>query len=149
MKKVKFIFWLLGVGCGTIGTGIIGTIISLQIQDELKLEEPRKQELYTSVEMIENVKTKDEKNQKQVEEVYPEKRESLAEEEQLRKVDISEEDTAVTICQRLEKEGLIDRADNFLAYIRACNKQRLLKHGSLWLPLNASYEVLLQELTSS
>lgn len=181
MKKIKFIFWLLGFGCGVTVTGIIGTFLSLKIESP-KIETSKSDQSMSYDRVIEtapsvlpteetsaniseaakeeqmakdSVKTPEEEPQEAVNapnesaNKTPEPSVVASDEKTMiyKEINIPKLASAKEICDLLAQEGFIEDSEAFLDYIRAQKKQRYLLHGNLNLPVGASMEVLLDELT--
>lgn len=170
MKKLKFTFWLLGFGCGVTVTGIIGAFVSLKIEapknDQVTIyekkvevtpstqptgelpvvmsESPKEEQVVNDTE-----KASVEEKQEEIKKPTPEPSEAISQKEEIvyKAIDIPKSASAKQICDLLEKEGFIEDSEAFLDYIRSQKKQRFLLHGKLSLPVGASMEVLLDELT--
>lgn len=140
MKKIKFGFWLLGLGCGMSLTGIIATLTTLHVSVQMPVQPVAQDESEPPVL---------EKNQAPIVVETKEKEVVLTEHEAPAAVEviIPEAMGAEGICHLLEAAGIVDRADNFLDYVRQCNVQNRLKSGKLILSTTLSYKELLAELT--
>lgn len=153
-KKEKFIFWIIGLGCGIILSGIVGTGISLRmlnnqlIQVNTKVEENRKETnesvdySSTQLEDLENVE----------EMALVESTDELANEEI---IEIPQETIDIfipagtgagEISYILEEKGIIESADTFVTYIANQNQARSLRQGSFEFPTNIDYDEALEIL---
>lgn len=169
MKKTKLTFWIIGFGCGMVTTGMIGALLCLNIKTTETIEsttqieqEQLKETTLPSLVDEQNEVTSDVNNQEQIEvekldesemEAETVLQETMQEKEVIQEATIKEviipsKVTAGEICRILEGAGIIDNADNFLTYIRAKQKQTQLKSGVYQLPINADYEIVLDELIS-
>ena len=152
MKKIKFTFWLLGFGCGMAFTGILGTFISLKVVPMSIVQETHKSlsedVAQSEGEMPTQLSQVDENAQNQQSNINGDgqESESLEQEALYREIDIPSVYSASEICQLLQEEGIVEDGKAFLEYIRERKLQRYLQDGHLKLPLNASYEELLNEL---
>ena len=55
---------------------------------------------------------------------------------------------ATTVCNVLERNGIIDNANNFKVYIYTQKKERLLRHGIVTFPIDGTYEEILRILVN-
>ena len=178
MKRVKFTFGIIGFGCGMVTSGMIGTLLSLNIKvpehastnaskEQVVIEEDKenshsKQEVISTETNIENEsstsKVSEDKAQKiqeeqaadHIQEKKDEPVENLTQSENsgVCEVIIPSKVSAGEICEILKDAGVIDDAENFLSYIKSRKKQTSLKSGQYTLPINANYEDILEALIS-
>ena len=169
MRQSKLTFWLIGFGCGMIVTGIIGAISTLNVstdkmkavisQDEVATQENNEFVEDAAQEIQDKKKVKEnqlEEATKEINEDYSgeniqttiENDTEFAKEEKVNEVIIPSQVTASEICKILQKNGIVQNSDDFLAYIKEQKKQTMLKSGKYILPIEGSYEEILKQLLS-
>lgn len=162
MKKVKVTFWIIGFGCGIVVTGIIGALLTLNVQqkekDEVYAESPKLEEsTIISPESISDESKQHnlvEDEQKKVENSAIETNENQEQnnvDEQVKVIQnviIPSKLNASEICEILEKNGVVKDGDDFLKYVKEQKKQTYLKSGEYNLPVEASYDIILNKLIS-
>lgn len=140
-KKQKFIYWLIGVGCGMVLSGMAMTFVGLS----LSKEEPTK-----SLDMVPIYEIEDTNVIKQ--EV---KSEALVEEEGAIKseastykwVQIPLNYNATQISKLLEDKEIIEDQKAFLEYLRKNKQTTKLRCGNQYLPIKGEYDTILSILT--
>ncbi|MHC1750511.1 MAG: hypothetical protein AB9856_19750 [Cellulosilyticaceae bacterium] len=147
-KKTKFIFWLIGLGCGMILSGIFMLVLVLQIQNP--------SETITGQGTYGTAQPKQEENEKlkkQDTETSPPKVleqasgvKEVPNEPQKIKLKIPPNIDSTDISILLEKEGIVDRAKGFETYIANQNKSTKLRAGTWEFPRNGAYEDVLNIL---
>ena len=169
MKKVKVTFWIIGFGCGIVVTGIIGALLTLNVQqkekDEVYAESPKLEEsTIISPESISDESKQHnlvEDEQKKVENSAIETNENQEQNNEtqeqnnvdeqvkvIQNVIIPSKLNASEICEILEKNGVVKDGDDFLKYVKEQKKQTYLKSGEYNLPVEASYDIILNKLIS-
>ncbi|MDF2877531.1 MAG: aminodeoxychorismate lyase [Clostridia bacterium] len=160
----SFIFWLIGLGCGMVLSGIIMLALILgtkeygqQMANQFSEQQVQKTEGSLSAtqadeESTEPIETKQENQNSEVDIPNEKEVEYIEEggEQAVQSVDkviyIPEKLTALQICIILEKEGIIQDAKDFSAYLVKNKKTTYLKDGTISLPTNATYEELTKRL---
>jgi cell division protein YceG involved in septum cleavage len=154
-----FIFWLIGLGCGMVLSGIIMIVLILNAQEY-------KQEIVGqfSNQPVQNAKETFNINQVSPTEPIEDIEEQQSESDDLRKEEYIEEPvaeeiepvdkviyipgnlTALQVCIILEQEGIIEDAKGFSDYLVKNKQTTYLKNGTITLPTDASYEELMKQL---
>jgi len=158
----KFVFWLIGLGCGMTLSGIMMMILVLNIKEY-------QQDLVNHFTSSEQKQTTDSLNNDPVSSSEPvETSDNLANNttepqdaneepksevvlEEVKKPEtitlfIPKDASALRICELLQKEEIISDAQDFSKYIVANKKTKYLKDGEIVFPIGATYEVLLNIL---
>lgn len=156
-KKEKFIFWLMGLGCGILLSGIVGTFLSLNIlNNDFKL----KNEMTNEHEISNNSKLNNEainnSNELTEEEIiekalglgmkFEDSKEISNDENAPIKLYISSELGATEICEVLEKSKVVKDGEKFKEYIKKQDKVTSLRHGEFEFSRNMTYEEILEVL---
>jgi len=174
MKRLKLTFWILGFGCGMVVTGIIGTLLSLNIEvdttkqsDKTEQVSEIKEESLVQKEtgVLETVDAKETLNETtsinhtlSSEGKLGEHAEEQGESQETQQVEISQNEvceitipsdlSASQICEILEKNNIVESGKDFLAYVKERKKQTYMQSGHYTLPIHADYEELLEQLIS-
>lgn len=161
MKRIhnkKFIFWLIGLGCGMILSGVLMIVLSFYVSPYPKDTNDHVSD-QTQQQIIEQLNAIQSKLPSAVDDT------SKAD---TNKDDINKDDTTIQlaqeatttatiiyipknvtayyICVVLQQEGIISDAKDFAEYIKQQKKTASLKSGEIRVPFNASYEELLDLL---
>lgn len=159
-KREKFIFWLMGLGCGILLSGMLGTFLSLNIlSNEFKLVNDTLMENKKSNEISE---VKDELTEEQIiqraldlgmkfesitNEITKEQTQGKDKDEDVTvKIYVSSGLGATGICKLLEENKVIADANEFREYIRKQDKLTSLREGEFEFPRNIGYEEALKIL---
>lgn len=140
-KKQKFIYWLIGLGCGIVLSGMVMAFIGLSIL---------KEEVSKSTNEV--IKLEEDYIPETVEEVEKEgAKEEVAEnkfkEPTYKWIQIPLSYGATQISTLLEEEGIIEDQEVFLNYVKEHNLTRKLICGSQYLPVGGEYDNILAVLT--
>lgn len=145
-KKHKFIYWLIGLGCGIALSGMAMAFIGLSISQEEELrpisEAFSKDEDYI-LEREEEIKDKNAKEKN----IKEETNEVTLKETAYKWVEIPLDYGATEISRLLEQEDIIDNQEKFLEYLREHKQTKNLRCGSKNLPVNGEYDTILAILT--
>ena len=145
-KKQKFIYWLIGLGCGIALSGMGMAFIGLSISPEEEIKQISetfvKDEGYTP-ESEEETKGKDAKE----EGIKEEAEEVVFKEPTYKWIEIPLDYGATEISTLLENEGIIDNQENFLEYLREHKQTKKLRYGNKYLPINGEYDSIIAILT--
>ncbi|PHV71770.1 hypothetical protein CS063_04215 [Sporanaerobium hydrogeniformans] len=161
-KKVTF--WLIGLGCGMIISGITMMVYILSCEsaireivkenevhaekqtDEIKaqqIEIPSNEKISSALQELKQEISGLKKETQEEEGI--EKSSTLTDENQNEKIKvfISKRMNAIEICKLLKEAGVIEDEKNFFDYVSAQNKTRYLKSGVLEFEKEASNEEIL------
>lgn len=155
-----FIFWLIGLGCGMILSGIIMIVLILNAQEykqeivgKFSNEPVQNTEETFNINQVSPTESVDDIEEEQQSESDDLKKEEYIEEhvaEEVEPVDkviyIPGNSTALQVCIILEQEGIIEDAKGFSDYLVKNKKTTYLRNGTITLPTGASYEELMKQL---
>ncbi len=169
-KNKKFVFWLIGFGCGMILSGVIILVLVLNTnvyqQETIKhLSNDEQKKIIEQLNIIQSKlsqsATQNDQNtsEKQLDETI-QMSEKILEVEDITKELAQEEKTPIyvavyipvnatanKICDILQQAGVISDAKSFSDYIKIHKKTKHLRSGKIELPIDETYEVLLDILT--
>lgn len=162
-KKKNFIFWLIGLGCGFILSGIVVMLCLLQVeeyrnslwkvQDQVGQEQSiqeitRKTSLpQTSPEnVVTDVPEEINKIVSSKEEDAELNTSEIEEENDMIKISIPRNLSASQTCEILENEGVVGDGKALTEYIKAEEKTTKLRSGNFIFEENMSYEEILDIL---
>lgn len=158
-KKKQFIFWLIGLGCGIVLSGILGIIVVLNTGEY-------KSSMLSRVEPVTEQKNIAYKEPIATALIVPQNKEKITsqsvkeddipvvtpggllvtpkeKEQKVVQVIIPSGINATETCKLLEEAGVVEDGDDFKEYISKQKKTTKLKDGKFSLPLEATYEELL------
>lgn len=155
-KREKFVFGLIGLGCGILLSGMIGTFLSLKIlnsESELANSSISDNKKNNEAIVVNNELTEEEVIQRALdlgmkfENIQEEqKKETDKDESAAIKLYISSELGATGICKLLEENKVVEDASEFKEYIKKQDKVTSLRHGEFEFPRNIGYEEVLKIL---
>lgn len=137
-KREKFIFWLMGLGCGILLSGIIGTFLSLNIlNEEFKVRNEVTSQFNSNNETNrsnEESNSDNKTNEKNIPKVSNNKKEETIQ------LYITSGLSATEICELLEKNQIIKDAIKFKEYVKKQGKVTSLRQGKFEFSRNMSDE---------
>lgn len=141
MRKIKFIYWLLGVGCGIAFTAIIGTFLSLKVSENITTTSYSEQKESIGTIMDREVP---------VVNANKDKEEIVSQDDKIatsRTIYIPKGMGAGDVCSLLKQMTIVEDDEAFLAYIKENKKEKKIKDGRFNLQTKMSYKQLLEALT--
>ena len=153
-KNKKFIFWLIGFGCGMVLSGIIAILYSLNTKEyrqdftstlttqpskQIELREDTEQKQQQTLQTSETTDAID-TTTKPIMTTKETQSDTIT-------VYIPKGISATEICSLLQEKDVIANANEFFEYVKEMNKTKRLKYGEIIFPRNANYEVVLYHLS--
>lgn len=144
-KKERVIYWLMGVGCGIMLSGMLMTGVTLKLAEQDKGLSAG-QEMQTTIE-----KEDENQNEEQNDNVDGGKEGEHSDnagpvESDYIEVNLPSHYYSEAICAALESEGVIEEQEAFLKYLKDNKMTTKLRTGTLYFPINGTNEEVLSVL---
>lgn len=146
-KQEKWIYLIIGIGCGILLSGMVMIALSLEygktytnVMNQHAIE---KKELQQEIKGYQQT-MKDYKQE--IDDTHNNKNNPYEVQEVYKKVQIPSSTTSNQIALFLEEQGIVDEADAFQEFLVQKGKTRKLRTGVKYFPLHGNYDEILQVL---